>query len=125
MNKGNTTILRFPVQLNATSFVLDVPKGAELVEIGNDPMRGGAPQIWFAGNPEAETEQRAFCRADTGQALPYKETDLRWFGRAIGLGSSKSNPGNLTPRTVHYFAAMGDAAEQIIALHEATVTEPE
>jgi hypothetical protein len=112
-------ILRFPIDLTATAFTLELPKGAQIVEAGFDAMRGGTPAVWAFGDTTAETETRAFARVETGAENAFDPSDLRFLGRGVGLGKSKSNPGQMTPRTVFFFEATGAAAEQIIAVSEA------
>jgi hypothetical protein len=121
-NPKNTTIIRFPIDLNATTQVLAVPANAEFINLGPDIMRGMTPALWFAADLEAEKEIRTIARLQTGQESPYPVEFLGFLGTTIALGNSTSQPGTMTPRTVHFFEATGEAREQIIALHEATAT---
>lgn len=111
-------ILRFPIDPTATAFTLELPKGAQVVEAGFDAMRGGTPAIWAFGDTEAETEIRAFARLETGAENAFDPAELRFLGRGVGLGKSKSNPGEMTPRTVLFFEATGAAAAEIKTLSE-------
>jgi len=113
-------VLRFPFPPNATTIVLAMPKGAKITEIGHDPMRGGELAAWALADTEAPTEQRAFYRVCTGETMVYDDKDLTYVARAIALGASTSNPGHMTPRTVHFFEATGDARDAILAMAEAT-----
>jgi hypothetical protein len=119
MKKDNTTILRFAIAPTATTFVLEIPKGAELVDIGPDPMRGGATGFWFAANLNAKTEKRAFARLNTGETATHDATELNYIGRALGLGASATQPGQISVRTVHFFEATGAAAEAIFEIADA------
>ena len=115
----NTQILRYSIDPKHTSKVIEAPKGAEIINLGFDPMRPGTFGIWIAANPDQKkTEKIAIARLQTGQINPYNATELDFLGSAIGLGNSNSAPGTLSPRTVHYFKAEGDAAAAILAQQE-------
>lgn len=118
----NTKIFAYTAAPTQTAMVLDLPKGAEILEIANNPLKGGAVSLWALVNPEAkETERRVLCAFEVGQQIPHNRANLRLVSRTIVLTKSeKSNPGGLSAKNAFWFEAIGPAAEHYIEIDEAT-----
>ncbi len=112
---SNQTLYRYELNPTAQENVLELPKGASIVNAGPDLMRGGMPAVWALVDPEAPKEKRAIISLQTGAPAPYDAADLNFIGAGIVAGKSKSQPGQMTPRTATFFEATGDTAEGIIA----------
>jgi hypothetical protein len=108
-------ILRYDIDATAPVTILSMPHGAIILEVKNDAMRGGSLSLFVQADLDAEKERRALYRVSTGEEIIYPMSDLDRIGSAIAVAPSASTPGALSARHVHYFEAMGDTAQHLIA----------